>query len=52
MSLIILLSGAVIHSHGIYAVLASLLYKGDEFRITHLEMIKGIKKGSTKENLK
>lgn len=34
-------SGAVIHTHSIWAVLVSL-YSGDEFRATHMEMIKGI----------
>ncbi|XP_076799952.1 methylthioribulose-1-phosphate dehydratase-like [Clavelina lepadiformis] len=43
-------AGAVIHSHDHYVVLASLLFKGREFRITHQEMIKGIKKGSTNES--
>ncbi|BES93566.1 Probable methylthioribulose-1-phosphate dehydratase [Nesidiocoris tenuis] len=36
-------AGAVIHSHSKSAVLATLLYPGKEFRVTHLEMIKGIK---------
>jgi hypothetical protein len=36
-------SGAVIHSHGLECVLATLLFEGQpEFRITHQEMIKGI----------
>jgi methylthioribulose-1-phosphate dehydratase len=34
-------AGAVIHSHSIHAVMATLLF-GDEFAISHLEMIKGI----------
>jgi len=35
-------AGAVIHSHSKSSVLASLLATGNEFRVTHLEMIKGI----------
>jgi len=37
-------AGAVIHSHSMHAYAATLLFEGkDEFRITHCEMIKGIK---------
>ncbi|XP_066980010.1 probable methylthioribulose-1-phosphate dehydratase isoform X1 [Macrobrachium rosenbergii] len=39
-------AGAVIHSHSKAAVMATLAYPGPEFRVTHLEMIKGIKCGS------
>ncbi|XP_064008247.1 methylthioribulose-1-phosphate dehydratase isoform X1 [Pogoniulus pusillus] len=37
-------AGAVIHTHSKAAVMATLLYPGSEFTITHQEMIKGIQK--------
>lgn len=45
-------AGAVIHSHAISADLVTLISPGQEFRITHQEMIKGIKKGSSKDNMR
>lgn len=43
-------AGAVIHSHSINAVLATLISDGNEFRVSHEEMIKGIKRGSSGES--
>ncbi|KAJ3031181.1 UNVERIFIED_CONTAM: Methylthioribulose-1-phosphate dehydratase [Siphonaria sp. JEL0065] len=45
-------AGACVHTHSQHAVMATLLWKGDVFKITHQEMIKGIRIGSTKSNLK
>ncbi|XP_074113655.1 methylthioribulose-1-phosphate dehydratase [Cotesia typhae] len=36
-------AGAVIHTHSKFTVMATLLWPGREFRVTHLEMIKGIR---------
>ncbi|XKL61753.1 hypothetical protein PGB90_001586 [Kerria lacca] len=35
-------AGAVIHTHSKSAVLISLLFEGNEFQVSHLEMVKGI----------
>lgn len=45
-------AGAVIHTHSKEAVMATLLYPGKEFCVTHLEMIKGIKNNSIGRNYK
>lgn len=45
-------AGACIHTHSQHAVMATLLFRGEEFRITHQEMIKGIRIGSTSSNLR
>lgn len=45
-------TGAVLHSHSARAVMATLMYPGKEFRVTHLEMIKGIRKCHTWEGLR
>ncbi|KAM8894608.1 methylthioribulose-1-phosphate dehydratase [Spinachia spinachia] len=41
---------AVIHTHSKAAVMATLLYPGKEFTITHQEMIKGIRKDCSDTN--
>ncbi|KAA0723614.1 Methylthioribulose-1-phosphate dehydratase [Triplophysa tibetana] len=41
---------AVIHTHSKAAVMATLMFPGKEFRITHEEMIKGIRKGNSGTN--
>ncbi|TPX49807.1 methylthioribulose 1-phosphate dehydratase [Synchytrium endobioticum] len=43
-------AGAVIHTHSQHAVMASLLCRGSVFRITHQEMIKGIRKTRDRRN--
>jgi ribulose-5-phosphate 4-epimerase/fuculose-1-phosphate aldolase len=40
-------AGAVIHTHSKNCVMVTLLYPGTEFRITHQEMIKGVRKGQS-----
>ena len=40
-------AGSVIHSHSKHAVMATLLSPDHEFRISHIEMIKGIAKDGT-----
>ncbi|XP_044252606.1 methylthioribulose-1-phosphate dehydratase [Tribolium madens] len=45
-------AGAVIHTHSKAALLATLLFPGQEFKCSHLEMIKGIKNQKTGKNLR
>ena len=40
-------AGACIHTHSQHAVMATLLWKGNEFRISHQEMIKGMRIAGT-----
>ncbi|XP_039257764.1 methylthioribulose-1-phosphate dehydratase-like isoform X2 [Styela clava] len=42
-------AGAIIHSHSPKAVMATLLFKDREFRISHQEMLKGMFKGNSGE---
>lgn len=45
-------AGACIHTHSQHAVMVTLNQEDTEFRITHQEMIKGIKVGSSKVSLR
>uniref|UniRef100_A0A914WCG0 Probable methylthioribulose-1-phosphate dehydratase n=1 Tax=Plectus sambesii TaxID=2011161 RepID=A0A914WCG0_9BILA len=45
-------AGAVIHTHSKWANLVTMLFDGPEFRITHQEMIKGIKDQQTGKSLR
>ncbi|XP_012280248.1 probable methylthioribulose-1-phosphate dehydratase [Orussus abietinus] len=45
-------AGAVIHTHSKFAVMVTLLWPGTEFRVTHLEMIKGIRNQKTGKALR
>ncbi|KDQ11501.1 hypothetical protein BOTBODRAFT_35377 [Botryobasidium botryosum FD-172 SS1] len=38
-------AGSCIHTHSQHAVMATLLWEGDVFKVSHLEMIKGIRLG-------
>ncbi|SCZ93582.1 BZ3500_MvSof-1268-A1-R1_Chr6-3g08753 [Microbotryum saponariae] len=40
-------AGACIHTHSQHAVMATLLWKGNEFRVSHQEMIKGMRISGT-----
>ncbi|GAA99354.1 uncharacterized protein L969DRAFT_102720 [Mixia osmundae IAM 14324] len=40
-------AGACIHTHSQHAVMATLLWRGKEFRISHQEMIKGMRVAGT-----
>lgn len=36
-------AGAVLHSHSVHTMMATLLFEGSHFEITHLEMMKGLR---------
>lgn len=40
-------AGACIHTHSQHAVMATLLWPGKEWRVSHLEMIKGMRVAGT-----
>ncbi|MBW0464201.1 hypothetical protein O181_003916 [Austropuccinia psidii MF-1] len=44
-------AGACIHTHSQHAVMATLLWTGDEFRCSHLEMIKGMRFKGTEKSM-
>ncbi|KAI9221005.1 class II aldolase/adducin N-terminal [Blastocladiella britannica] len=45
-------AGACIHTHSQAAVMITLLTKGSVFEVTHQEMIKGIRRGSSSTNFR
>lgn len=45
-------AGAVIHSHSVPAFTTTVVFPGKEFKVTHMEMIKGIKNNKTGKNLR
>ncbi|TDL22169.1 Methylthioribulose-1-phosphate dehydratase [Rickenella mellea] len=44
-------AGSCIHTHSQHAVMATLLWPGNEFRISHQEMIKGVRIAGTQRTL-
>ncbi|KAH9441769.1 hypothetical protein Pst134EA_032374 [Puccinia striiformis f. sp. tritici] len=44
-------AGACIHTHSQHAVMATLLWPGQEFRCSHLEMIKGMRFKGTEKSM-
>eukprot|EP00794_Sanderia_malayensis_P009960 gene9960-10980_t len=45
-------AGAVIHSHSEAAFMATVVFPGKEFRVTHMEMIKGISNDKTGKKMR
>ncbi len=45
-------AGAIIHSHSVSAFLATVAFPGNEFKVTHMEMIKGITNDKTGKTMR
>lgn len=43
-------AGSVMHVHSRSAILATMVFAGSEIRLSHMQMIKGIRKPSTPGN--
>jgi len=45
-------AGAIIHSHSVSAFLATVAFPGNEFKVTHMEVIKGITNDKTGKTMR